>query len=479
MNIACDVVVPHTRSMKDMLALLDVIAQPDSIAEGDFWRHQPFVKLPKDVWPNKLNSFKELAAYSSLDGLRVAVPSMYIGGLPPRGAEPVWTCDAVVELWQRAKRDLEALGAQLVVVDDFPAVTGYENAQLLPDDCPRLPISWANTERGQLIAHAWNDFLKGNGDSVAPDIAAVDTSEIYPDRLRTAPELKYLAPANSIHFSRLAEYVRTTPLYETKDMAEALQTLETMRKRLFDDYLTTNNCDCFVFPAAGDVGLADADSDHKSAEHAWRNGVKYSNGNRAIRHLGIPTVSVPMGIMPDKKMPVNLTFAGRAYEDVRLLKWANAFETATRRRIAPVRTPSLPQEAKWVENPIVRSEIKRPELVIHHCRLARTNNEDSTTVEIRGEVRVDTESLENFDFKCCDAIDISVNGHEVRQKDIRFPNIGDRSTCEFQVDTTMDLQTIKPLGVKTEAPVAGDKSLVVIVARAERHGRPSGWFGLF
>lgn len=371
---ACDKVVPHTRTMNDMLALSDVIAQPDKVAEGYFWRYQPFVKLPKDVWPDRPSSFRELAAHSSLDGLRLAAPSMYIGGSPPRGAEPVWTCNAAVDLWQQAKRDLEARGAQVVVANDLSALTGYEHPQPLAKDCPQLPACWANIERGQLIARSWNDFLQANGDGIIPAIAAVDTSEIYPDRLRTAPELKDLAPANNIHFSRLAEYVRTIPPYETKDMAETLQTLEAMRTRLLDDYLTRHNCDCFVFPAAGDVGPADADSNEESAEHAWRNGVKYSNGNTAIRHLDIPTVSIPMGIMTDKKMPVNITFAGHAYEDVRLLKWAKALETATRRRIAPDRTPCLPQKIKSTENSLVRGEIKRPELVVHHCKLAHTSN---------------------------------------------------------------------------------------------------------
>jgi hypothetical protein len=36
-----------------------------------------------------------------------------------------------------------------------------------------------------------------------------------------------------------------------------------------------------------------------SADLGWRNGVWVANGNLAIRHLGIPTVTVPMGTMDD------------------------------------------------------------------------------------------------------------------------------------------------------------------------------------
>jgi amidase len=58
-----------------------------------------------------------------------------------------------------------------------------------------------------------------------------------------------------------------------------------------------------------------------------------------IRHLGIPTVTVPMGLMPDIRMPVGLTFAGPAYNDSLLLEFGYAFEQATKLRSTPPRTP--------------------------------------------------------------------------------------------------------------------------------------------
>jgi len=94
-----------------------------------------------------------------------------------------------------------------------------------------------------------------------------------------------------------------------------------------------------VFPAVADVGPADADRDQASADLAWRNGVWVANGNLVIRHLGIPTVTVPMGTMADIGMPVGLTFAGRAYDDTALLRLATAFEATGARRTPPPRTP--------------------------------------------------------------------------------------------------------------------------------------------
>jgi hypothetical protein len=87
--------------------------------------------------------------------------------------------------------------------------------------------------------------------------------------------------------------------------------------------------------------FADLETNLESATHSLKNGVKYSNGNRAIRHLGVPTVSVPMGIMPNRQIPVNLTFAGKAYEDDKLMQFAYAYEKHSQRRTQPPLTPGL------------------------------------------------------------------------------------------------------------------------------------------
>jgi amidase len=81
------------------------------------------------------------------------------------------------------------------------------------------------------------------------------------------------------------------------------------------------------------------DVNEKSADLGWRNGVWVANGNLVPRHLGIPTVTVPMNAMSDIGMPVGLTIAGRAYDDVALLRLAAAFEATGSRRISPLRTP--------------------------------------------------------------------------------------------------------------------------------------------
>jgi amidase len=132
-----------------------------------------------------------------------------------------------------------------------------------------------------------------------------------------------------------------TPFQDIPTLAEGLAGLEATRRIDFEDWLDEHKLDAVVLPAVADVGPADADVNEASADRAWRNGTWVANGNLVWRHLGIPTVTVPMGTMADIGMPVGLTFAGKAYEDVRLLQFAGDYESATRRRTNPPRTPAL------------------------------------------------------------------------------------------------------------------------------------------
>ena len=125
------------------------------------------------------------------------------------------------------------------------------------------------------------------------------------------------------------------------DLEPGLLGLEQTRRLDLEEWMDGLALDAVVFPAVADVGPADMDVNSESADLGWRNGVWVANGNLAIRHLGIPTVTVPMGLMHDIRMPVGLTFAGRAYDDAALLRLASAFEALGPRRAAPPRTPSL------------------------------------------------------------------------------------------------------------------------------------------
>jgi len=132
-----------------------------------------------------------------------------------------------------------------------------------------------------------------------------------------------------------------TPWHEIASVPDGLRGLEKTRQLDLEQWMDELKLDAVLFPTVADVGPADADVNPQSADIAWSNGIWVANGNLAIRHLGVPTVTVPMGVMADIGMPVGLTFAGRAYDDNALLQLASAFESTGNKRQIPPRTPPL------------------------------------------------------------------------------------------------------------------------------------------
>lgn len=352
-----DVVVPHTRTMADLLEVLDVIVADDAETRGDFWRAQPWVPLPPTsaVRPSSYPALTADAA--SLAGARIGVPRMYINADPDAGtaAHPgiggptgqrIDTRPSVVDRWSAARRDLEAAGATVVEVD-FPVVSNYEGDRSgAPTIATRGLVSpeYLRREIVDLSAWAWEDFLRANGDPRLRTLADVDGAAIFPHPEGALPD-RYTGFDDDI--AEYPEWVRTHPTVGFVDMpelSEGLRGLEETRRVDLEEWMDELALDAIVFPAVADVGPADMDVNEASADLGWRNGTWIANGNLVVRHLGIPTVTVPMGLLADIGMPIGLTFAGRAYDDTRLLRLAAEFEAIGapgERRTPPPRTPRL------------------------------------------------------------------------------------------------------------------------------------------
>ncbi|GAA2749318.1 amidase [Amnibacterium kyonggiense] len=331
-----DVVVPHTRSVADLLEVLDLIVAPDAETDGDFWREQPWVALPP-VEQQRPASYRALAG--SLAGLRLGVPTMYIGGDPDIPVRP-----SVLERWRRTRELLEARGAEVVELelDVVPVYEqGVRGGQQGLVDRGLVPPDYLDRELWDLSIRSWDLFLRRNGDPALHRLADVDGPRIFPHPAGALPDRYGDADLD------LAEYVerakRGVPdLLEIPAIPDGVRGLERAREELFEAQLDARGLDAVVFPAVADVGPADADTNPASADLAWRNGTWVANGNLVIRHLGIPTVTVPMGLMADIGMPIGLTIAGRGQDDVRLLTIAAAMEAeGVTERAAPPRTPPL------------------------------------------------------------------------------------------------------------------------------------------
>ena len=348
-----DVVVPYARTMADLLEVLDVVVAEDPDTRGDLWRLQPWVPIPS-VTSVRPASYAALAASSeSLAGKRFGVPRMYINADPEAGTsekpgiggptgQKIHTRATVIDLWQAARQALQAAGAEVIEVD-FPLVSNCEG------DRPGAPTvftrglvskEFLHDELWELSAWAFDDFLRANGDPHLNRLADVDGPKIFPHDPGTLPNREDDLAAGMDEYVRMAQR-GITPWDQISTVPDGLRGLEQTRRLDLEDWMDTLGLDAVLFPTVADVGPADADVNEASADIAWSNGVWVANGNLAIRHLGVPTVTVPMGVMADIGMPVGLTFAGRAYDDSALLRFASAFEATGSKRMIPPRTPPL------------------------------------------------------------------------------------------------------------------------------------------
>ena len=348
-----DVVVPYARTMADLLEVLDVVVAEDTDTRGDLWRLQPWVPI-RSVAAVRPASYLELAAKpAALAGKRFGVPRMFINadadagtsdkpGIGGPTGQRINTRASVIGLWEQARQTLQAAGAEVIEVD-FPLVSNCEG------DRPGAPTvftrglvskEFLHDELWDLSAWAFDDFLRANGDPQLNRLADVDGAQIFPHDPGTLPNREDELAAGMDEYVRMAER-GITPWDQIATLPDGLRGLEQTRRIDLEAWMDQLGLDAVLFPTVADVGPADADVNPASADIAWSNGIWVANGNLAIRHLGVPTVTVPMGVMPDIGMPVGLTFAGRAYDDSALLRLASAYEASGSKRLIPPRTPAL------------------------------------------------------------------------------------------------------------------------------------------
>ena len=348
-----DVVVPYARTMADLLEILDVVVADDTDKRGDLWRLQPWVAIPPASSVRPASYLALAVDASALKGKRFGVPRMYINADPEAGTsekpgiggptgQRINTRATVIALWQQARQALEAAGAEVLEVD-FPLVSNCEG------DRPGAPTvynrgivskEFLHDELWELSGWGFDDFLRANNDPTLNRLADVDGPQIFPHDPGTLPNREDDLAAGMDEYVNMAKRgLKAWDQIET--LPDGLRGLEKTRKLDLEDWMDVQGLDAVLFPTVADVGPADADVNPASADIAWSNGIWVANGNLAIRHLGVPTVTVPMGVMADIGMPAGLTFAGRAYSDNNLLRFAAAFEATGSRRVIPPRTPAL------------------------------------------------------------------------------------------------------------------------------------------
>ena len=280
-----DVVVPFARTMADLLEVLDVVVAEDPDTRGDLWRLQPWVPIPA-VAAVRPASYAELnAGAEALAGKRFGVPRMYINADPEAGTaqapgiggptgQRIITRASVIELWQAARKAIEARGGEVIEVD-FPLVSNCEG------DRPGAPTvftrglvskEFLHDELWELSAWAFDDFLRANGDPKLNRLADVDGALIFPHDPGTLPNREDELAAGMDEYVRMAER-GITPWDRISTLPDGLRGLEQTRRIDLEDWMDRLGLDAVLFPTVADVGPADADVNPESADIAWSNGV--------------------------------------------------------------------------------------------------------------------------------------------------------------------------------------------------------------
>ncbi|MFE7977463.1 amidase family protein [Streptomyces shenzhenensis] len=327
-----DVVVPHTRSVADLREVLAAVAGGDP---RDVWARQTAV----DTSPARAvaEALRSTTAPASLRNLVLGVPRLYLGQDHDDVTAPPLR-PSVRRLWERAERALRGAGAQLVPVG-FPLVEAYERrrpGRPSLEEQGYLPKDWTPYELGTLMTYSWQRHLDDHARE------PFSLAEVAPGAVR--PDVPYSVDVveSGLHPGRdvfdFARILRADPPDEEEVLrrsAPALAGLDAARRELFEEWTAREGLDAVVFPANLDVGAYDAETNPVSARAAWQDGTVFSTTNHVLRRFGIPSVTVPMGVMDDTGMPVGLTVCGSAYTDARLIAVAAEFE-----RVLPARVPA-------------------------------------------------------------------------------------------------------------------------------------------
>ncbi|KAF4469811.1 glu asp-tRNA amidotransferase subunit A [Fusarium albosuccineum] len=254
----CDVIVPHTRSMQDLFDVLSVIVADDtkSLTGLDFWRNQKFIQIPKssEVRPTDYHSLEDPKA---LEGKRIAVPRCFLGN---KDYEPFHMCsDSVLELWRGACADLEALGATIVETD-FPMLEQYTKKDFPGQgaNVPGMTREWMSIERCEMIATAWDDFLREQGDEKYPNFPSVNPDKIHPLIAPMDDPSKHTEAQNQVRYSEMMDAVRERKgtIYDLPGCEQAVKSLAAMRKQMYEAWMDSNGFDLVAFPTNGDVAWA-------------------------------------------------------------------------------------------------------------------------------------------------------------------------------------------------------------------------------
>jgi len=275
-----DIGGPMARTVRDAVAIFDVIAGPD-----------PADPVTAASQGKRADSYMKFLDKDGVRGTRLGVVRQLF--TPPN------TDPDVMKRMEQALADLRRLGATIVDPVTIAEIDSIPPGMLF---CFRFKADI-------------NDYLP----RLAPDAQVKSLEDIIKSG-KFHPSIE----------KRLHDRQAEPPLTENPRCAQVAQNMRQMREavqKVMDD----NALDALVYPtwAFPPRMIGDLNTPHGN------------NSPRLSPPTGFPAITVPMGFVRDT-LPVGLQVLGRAWSEPTLIKIVYGYEQATQHRRPPVSTPPLP-----------------------------------------------------------------------------------------------------------------------------------------
>lgn len=274
-----DTAGPMTRTVTDAAILLGVLAGVD-----------PQDEATKDASARGLADYTKVLDTNGLKGARIGVVRAKLMGYHP-------ATDALIEA---AIADLKGLGAEIVDPADIPHVGEYDAAEL-----EVLQYEFKADLNTYLAWLGPKSPVKSMQDVIAYNTAHAD---------REMPIFGQ---------ETMLQSVAKGPLTDAKYRAALEKDRRLSRAEGIDAVMNRLKLDALVAPTSAPAWVTDP----VSADHYL------GSATTPAAVAGYPHITVPAGQVMG--LPVGLSFFGRAWSEPTLLKFAYAYEQATRHRTPP------------------------------------------------------------------------------------------------------------------------------------------------
>jgi Asp-tRNA(Asn)/Glu-tRNA(Gln) amidotransferase A subunit family amidase len=283
LNLLADVAGPMARSVADTVAVFQVVvgSDPDDAVTAEAAKHLP----------------QNYAASMAADGLKGARIGVLRFAYERDSTDP-----EIVQVFMRAVDDLRKAGATII---DPGVVEGIAEIRRQPGVAACMGFKYDI-----------NRYLASHGDRVP------------------VKSLAEIVKSGRVHPTVRRQLEQSEQSVENGPDTEACKAEFAYRQRVRDAVnksMDAQQIDAWVYPTWSNPPRLIGDLNTPGGD----------NSQFFSPTTGFPSIQVPMGYTRGGRLPAGITFFGRAWSEPTLIKYAYAYEQATRHRRPPESTPPL------------------------------------------------------------------------------------------------------------------------------------------